>query len=108
MQDQGRQVLPTLLSLSQEGKYLIRGECPGGWIFTCCEEEVENLLPYPLEWLCCLGNGLVISAGSYWIPRDSFFIDCLNERKGPTEDFDKRDNVLTWGPGQSECSINVS
>lgn len=108
MQDQGRQVLPTLLSLSQEGKYLIRGECPGGWIFTCCEEEVENLLPYPLEWLCCLGNGLVISAGSYWIPRDSFFIDCLNERKGPTEDFDKGYNVLTWGLGQSKCSINVS
>lgn len=67
LQDLGRQVMPTLPSLSQEGKHCEVGTL--GLNLNLLGGEVEDLLLYPLEWPCCLGNQWVITAGSCWMPR---------------------------------------
>lgn len=55
--------------------------------------QAKDLLPYALalaglDCPCCLGNQLVITSSSRWMPRDRFFTDCLNEGKQPAEGFD--------------------
>lgn len=87
LQDLGRQIMPTLPSLSQEGEHYKVGAL--GLNLHLLGGEVEDLFPHPLEWPCCLGNQRsVVTAGSCWMPRHNFFIDCLIKGQGRAEGFD--------------------
>lgn len=85
LQGVGKNVLPTLPLLSQEGKRLEVGAL-GLNLYLLVGGQVENLLLYPLKWSCHLGNHLGIS-GSGWIPKDNC-TDWLNKRQGPVKAFD--------------------
>lgn len=77
LQNLGRQVLPTLPLLSQEGK---RHEVGArGLNLQRLGGEAEDLLPCPVEWPCHLSCHPVITAGSCWIPKDKFLIYCHNK-----------------------------
>lgn len=86
LQDVGKNVLPTLPSLSQEGKRLEVGAL-GLNLYLLVGGQVKDPLLYSLQWPCHLGNQLVITSGSGWMPRDNF-IHCLNRRRGPAKGFD--------------------
>lgn len=77
LQNLGRQVLPTLPLLSQEGKWHEVGAW--GLNLQLLGGEAEDLLPCSVEWPCHLSRQLVITAGSCWIPNDKFFLDCHNK-----------------------------
>lgn len=87
LQDLGRQVMPTLPSLSQEGeRYEVGAQ---GLNLHLLGGQVEDLLPHPLEWHVGLATSRwVITAGSCWMPRHNFFTDCLIKGQGLAEGFD--------------------
>lgn len=72
LQDLGRQVMPTLPSLSQEGERYEVGSL--GLNLHLLEGEVEDLLPHPLEWPGCLGNQLVGNQGRLMLDAQAQFL----------------------------------
>lgn len=80
LQGAGKNVLPTLPLLSQEGKRLEVGAL-GLNLYPLVGDQVEDLLS-PLKWPCHLGL-----SGSGRMPKNNCS-DCRNKGQGPVKAFD--------------------